>query len=72
MQRLKDGFNEGCIRVWLFLMTQAFNLSLIFKRRARFFNQQANKAIANRSPAQLNKMQAVDDKRLAALLRHEA
>jgi len=72
MQRLKDGFNEGCIRVWLFLTAKAFNGSLFFKRRARWFNQMANKAIANRSPAQLNKMQATDDERLAALLRHEA
>jgi len=71
MQQLRDVFNEGCIRFWLAMTVKAFNLSLAFKRRARFFNQKANDAIANRSPVQLNKMQAADDARLAAILRGE-
>jgi|GEM_PF-2743341 len=71
MQRLRDVFNEGCIRFWLALTVKAFNLSLIVKRRARFFNQKASAAIANRSPVQLKKMQQADDARLAAILRRE-
>jgi len=71
VQRLKDVFNEGCIRFWLALTVKAFNLSLVFKRRARAFNNKANQAIANRSPAQIAKMQQADDARLAAILRQE-
>jgi len=67
MQRVKDVFNEGCIRFWLAMTVKAFNLSLVFKRRARFFNQKANAALLNRSPAQIARMQQADDARLARI-----